>query len=49
MTYIRCDVKTMCYIVFISHSLHWCYIKIAMQEYVMNPIRNSDKNRRCSL
>ena len=25
----------MCYIVFISHSLHWCYIKIALQEYVM--------------
>ena len=31
-----CDVKTMCYIVFISHSLHWCYIKTALQEYVMN-------------
>ena len=25
----------MCYIVFISHSLHWRYIKIALQEYVM--------------
>ena len=26
----------MCYIVFISHSLHWRYIKIALQEYVIN-------------
>ena len=26
----------MCYIVFISHSLHWRYIKIALQEYVKN-------------
>ena len=25
----------MCYIVFISHSLHWRYIKIALQEYVI--------------
>ena len=25
----------MCYIVFISHSLHWLYIKIALQEYVI--------------
>ena len=24
----------MCYIVFISYSLHWHYIKIALQEYV---------------
>ena len=24
----------MCYIVFISHSWHWRYIKIALQEYV---------------
>ena len=24
----------MCYIVFIIHSLHWRYIKIALQEYV---------------
>ena len=30
-----CDVKTMCYIVFISHSLHWRYIKTALQEYVI--------------
>ena len=25
-----CDVKTMCYIVSISHSLHWHYIKTAL-------------------
>ena len=25
----------MCYIVFISYSLHWYYIEIAMQEYVI--------------
>ena len=25
----------MCYIVFISYSLHWRYIKIALQEYVI--------------
>ena len=25
----------MCYIVFISHSLYWHYIKIALQEYVI--------------
>ena len=25
----------MCYIVFISHSLYWRYIKIALQEYVI--------------
>ena len=25
----------MCYIVFISQSLHWHYIKIALQEYVI--------------
>ena len=36
ITYIRCDVKTMCYIVFISHSLHWRYIKIALRKYVIN-------------
>ena len=30
-----CDFKTMCYIVFISHSLHWRYIKTALQEYVI--------------
>ena len=35
MTYTRCDVKTMCYIVFISHTLHWRGIKIALQEYVI--------------
>ena len=35
ITYIRCDVKTMWYIVFISHSLHWRHIKIALQEYVI--------------
>ena len=33
-----CDVKTMCYIVFISHSLHWHYIKTALQEYVINGV-----------
>ena len=32
------DVKTMCYIVFISHSLHWHYIKTALQEYVINGV-----------
>ena len=26
----------MCYIVFIRYSLHWCYIKIALLEYVIN-------------
>ena len=31
----RCDVKTMCYIIFISYSLHWRSIKIALQEYVI--------------
>ena len=30
-----CDVKTMCYIGFISHTLHWHYIKTALQEYVI--------------
>ena len=35
MTYTRCDVKTMCYIAFISHTLHWHCIKIALQEYVI--------------
>ena len=25
----------MCYIVFISHSLHWRYIKIALRKYVI--------------
>ena len=35
ITYIRCDVKTMCYIVFISHSLQWRYIKIALRKYVI--------------
>ena len=29
----------MCYIVFISHSLQWRYIKIALQEYVINQIK----------
>ena len=33
-----CDVKTMCYIVFISHSLHWRYIKTALQDYVITNI-----------
>ena len=33
-----CDVKTMCYIVFMTHSLHWRYIKTALQEYVIIPI-----------
>ena len=32
ITYIRCDVKTMSYIVFISYSLHWSCIKIALKE-----------------
>ena len=31
----KCDVKTICYIVFISHSLHWHYIKTALHEYVI--------------
>ena len=35
-----CDVKTMCYIVSISHSLHWCYIKAALQEYVIMLFRS---------
>ena len=30
-----CDAKTMCYIVFISHSLLWRYIKIVLHEYVI--------------
>ena len=30
-----CDVKIMCYIVFITHGLHWRYIKTALQEYVI--------------
>ena len=30
-----CDVRTMCYIVFVSHSLHCHYIKTALQEYVI--------------
>ena len=30
-----CDVKTKCYIVFVSHSLHWRCIKTALQEYVI--------------
>ena len=34
-----CDVKTMCYIVFISHSLHWRYIKTALHEYVIKLFR----------
>ena len=33
------DVKTMCYIVLISHSLHWRYIKTAFQEYVIKKNR----------
>ena len=33
-----CDVKTMCYIVFISHSLHWHYIKTALHKYVINSV-----------
>ena len=35
ITYIRCDVKTMCHILFVSGSLQWRYIKIAIQEYVI--------------
>ena len=30
------DVKTMCHIVCITHSLHWRNIKTALQEYVIN-------------
>ena len=39
-----CDVKTMCYIVFISHSLHWHYIKTALQEYVINPVISTSES-----
>ena len=39
-----CDVRTMCYIVYISHSLHWHYIKTALQEYVVN--ENIEKTRK---
>ena len=31
----------MCYIVFISHSLHWRYIKIALRKYVNKPFYNT--------
>ena len=31
----------MCYIVFISYSLHWRYVKIALQEYVIKYIRGT--------
>ena len=31
----------MCYIVFISHRLHWRYIKIALRKYVINPVIGS--------
>ena len=40
VSYRTCDVKTMCYIVFIPHSLHWRYIKTALQEYVINSYTN---------
>ena len=30
----------MCYIVFITHSLHWRYIKTALQEYVIMLFRS---------
>ena len=40
-----CDVKTMCYIVFISHSLHWRYIKTALQEHVINFITRLSTSR----
>ena len=30
----------MCYIVCINHSLHWRYIKIALQEYVIRNFRH---------
>ena len=33
------DVKAMFCIVFISYSLHWRYIKIALQEYVINNVK----------
>ena len=34
-------IKTMCYIVYITRSLHWRYIKTALQEYVINRIKTS--------
>ena len=40
----------MCYIVFISHSLHWRYIKIVLQEYVIKQMKNVAKlnhRRKC--
>ena len=37
----------MCYIVFISHSLHWCYIKIALQEYVINRVKHRSNSNIC--
>ena len=37
----------MCYIVFISHSLHLRYIKTALQEYVINTIETRDKSFNC--
>ena len=33
----------MCYIVFISHSLHWRYIKIALGDYVIIQIISTVK------
>ena len=41
----------MCYIVFISHSLHWRYIKAALQEYVITKLINakSEQLKRTSL
>ena len=35
----------LCYIVFIRHSLHWRYIKIALRKYVIN----SFTDRHCTL
>ena len=35
MFYVIHLCHTMCYIVFISHSLHWRYIKIALRKYVI--------------
>ena len=34
----------MCYIVFIGHSLHWHYIKIALRKYVINNVISGKLN-----
>ena len=33
-----CDVKVMCYIVFVSHNFHWRFIKIELFGYVINAV-----------